>query len=549
MVNRNIFFCSLLLSGISFAQTIEEGDYQYNRFEYDEAALIFEKIGSGLDQAHQEKLAYCYFVTNQAEKGLPYTENLMKGNTNLELIRYKAFHQRELGQYQEAFSSANEYINKGGQLLPLKFRESCSILLNTPEFIEGSTKSIEGNDRKANGLTFSGTSAIYFHEFALDSNYRDIGKAAAAGNRAEAFLMRPFVGDDEWEIVDDSIKDLSINGLQYIPSMGKVFFSASFPASGDLTYTASHIYWADANTVGAPVNKINDWDFGGISDESSCAHLAMTTNGELMVFSKLAKGKDNSDLFYSRNNGGIWSEPAAIPGVNTYLDEMFPQISGDTALYFSSDGHIGYGGLDVFYIPITPDWSYDTILRLPLPLNSCSDDFNYRKISDSSALFVSNRSKGSGDDDVWMWMAPPKPIPPVVVIEEPKPWPLNIDSLLDVWNRQKVYFEFNKGMTGEQFAFVEQLKDLYDQGYVFDIVITGYADARGSLTANDLVGKKRAEAVKANMIKRGINSAYMTTKTEGSRKIENRCKTQYIKCTEEEHKENRFVRLTITQKK
>lgn len=549
MLKRRIFFCSILLGGFSFAQTIQEGDYQYDRFEYDEAAIIYEKLSSSLDQVHQEKLAYCYFVTNQAETGLGYTERLMKTNTNLELIRYKAFHQRELGQYQEAFTTANEYINKGGKLLPLKFRESCSILLNTPEFIEGSVQTLGSNDRKSDNLTFFTNAAVYYSEYALDSNYRDIGLAAKAGNRAEAFLMRPFVNQVEWEIVDDSIKDLSINGIHLIPSEGKVYFTASFPASGDQLYSASHIYWADASSIGQSINKINDWEFGGFSDGSSCAHLTMSSDGKLMIFSKIVKGKDNSDLYFSRNSGGTWSEPAAIPGINTESDEMFPQISGDTTLYFSSEGHIGYGGLDMFYIPITNDWSYDTILRLPLPLNSTSDDFNFQKLSDTSSIFVSNRSKGKGDDDVWMWMAPPKPIPPVIdPIVETKP-ALNIDSLLDYWNKQKVYFEFNKGLTEEQFGFIEQLKGLYDQGYVFDILITGYADSRGSLPANDLVGKKRADAVKANMVKRGINSAYLTTKSVGSRQIENRCKTQYIKCTEEEHKENRFVRLTIVQKK
>lgn len=538
------------MGGISFAQTIQDGDYQYDRFEYDQATLIFEKLSGNLDPAHQERLAYCYFITNQAEKGLRYTEQLMKTNSSIELIRYKAFHQRELGRYQEAFNTANEYINKGGQLLPLRFRESCTILSNMPEWVEGSVASLESNDRKADGLNYSGKTAIYYKEYALDSVYRDIGLAAKAKDKAEAFLMRPFVNGTEWEIVDDSIKDLSINGLQFIPSQGKVFFTASFPASGDLLYTASHIYWADAHQLGTPINKINEWEHGGFTDGSSCAHLTMSTDGTLIVFSKIESGKDDSDLYYSRNVGGSWSSPVAIPGINTPADELFPQIAGDTTLYFSSDGHIGFGGLDLFYIPLNSDWSYDTIIHLPLPFNSTSDDFNYMKLSDSSSVFVSNRSKGKGDDDVWIYRTPPKPIPPAVI--EPltvvKP-ALNIDSLLNYWNAQKVYFEFNNGITDQQFTFVEQLKELYDQGYVFDILITGYADARGSLQANDLVGKKRAEAVKENMVKRGIHSVYMTTKSEGSKHIENRCKTQYIKCSEEEHKENRFVRLTITRRK
>ena len=59
-------------------------------------------------------------------------------------------------------------------------------------------------------------------------------------------------------------------------------------------------------------------------------------------------GKGITDIWMSENKEGKWSTPVNVEDVNTEGREMFPFISKDSVLYFSSDGHLGLGALDIF---------------------------------------------------------------------------------------------------------------------------------------------------------------------------------------------------------
>ncbi len=99
---------------------------------------------------------------------------------------------------------------------------------------------------------------------------------------------------------------------------------------------------------------------------------------------------------------GTYSEPKNLGSkINTEEREMFPYISDDDILYYSSNGHEGYGRLDVFASKI-----FDTTVSIPLnleqPINSSKDDFAY--ILDNTlqkGYFSSNRNEGKGDDDIY----------------------------------------------------------------------------------------------------------------------------------------------------
>ncbi len=108
------------------------------------------------------------------------------------------------------------------------------------------------------------------------------------------------------------------------------------------------------------------------------------------------------------NDDGTYSEPKNLgPRINTEEREMFPFISDENILYFSSNGLPGYGELDVFASKI-----YDTTVAVPInledPVNSKKDDFAY--IIDDTKLkgfFSSNRKGGKGDDDIYTFVADP----------------------------------------------------------------------------------------------------------------------------------------------
>lgn len=87
--------------------------------------------------------------------------------------------------------------------------------------------------------------------------------------------------------------------------------------------------------------------------------------------------------------------------VNTIQREQFPFVSSNNTLYFASDGHFGFGGLDIFKSVIS-NKSYSNPVNLGKPINSNTDDFSFI-INDKkeTGFFASNRPGGMGDDDIY----------------------------------------------------------------------------------------------------------------------------------------------------
>lgn len=112
--------------------------------------------------------------------------------------------------------------------------------------------------------------------------------------------------------------------------------------------------------------------------EGNYAHPAVDASGEMLIFSFRAKGDPlGYDLYVSYKRGPEWIEPMRLQGnVNTRGNELFPFLQNDT-LYFSSDGHPGLGGLDIFRAEMQADGSWGEVFNLMPPFNSGADDFGY----------------------------------------------------------------------------------------------------------------------------------------------------------------------------
>jgi len=111
-------------------------------------------------------------------------------------------------------------------------------------------------------------------------------------------------------------------------------------------------------------------------------------------------GKDIWKIFRDRK-GKPYGEPINLgPVINTPGDEMFPYFQGDSVLYFSSNGHPGLGGLDLFRSTLQDStWSKPENI-LP-PINSSGDDFAIIFKNDIEGYFSSNRVGGLGGDDIY----------------------------------------------------------------------------------------------------------------------------------------------------
>jgi outer membrane protein OmpA-like peptidoglycan-associated protein len=144
------------------------------------------------------------------------------------------------------------------------------------------------------------------------------------------------------------------------------------------------------------------------SDEYSCVHPSLSADGKRLYFaSNMPGGYGCMDLYVVQKLGGAWSKPINLgPEINTDKNEVFPFIHDSNVLFFSSDGHRGIGGLDLFMIDLSQR-KWGNIINLGRPFNSPNDDLGLVLDENGTiGYFASDREGGFGKDDVYMFEAP-----------------------------------------------------------------------------------------------------------------------------------------------
>lgn len=140
-------------------------------------------------------------------------------------------------------------------------------------------------------------------------------------------------------------------------------------------------------------NNITEWSVGD---------PFLTASGDTLYFaSDMPGGYGGTDIYYVvRRGDGDWGEAINMgQRVNTAGDERFPSVSEDGVFYFSSNGHLGMGGLDVFRVE--NHGNVASIENLGFPFNSPHDDFSIRFVQGKEGYFASNRMGGTGSDDIY----------------------------------------------------------------------------------------------------------------------------------------------------
>ena len=145
--------------------------------------------------------------------------------------------------------------------------------------------------------------------------------------------------------------------------------------------------------------------------EYSVGHPTMAADETTLYFSSdMPGGQGGVDLYRSKFINGQWTKPVNLGSeINTSGDEVFPFVR-DSILYFSSDGHYGMGGLDLYQVNLND--TIKSIENLGAPLNSNMDDFGLIIDEENkNGYFTSNRSGGRGSDDIYSFsiLKPKKP--------------------------------------------------------------------------------------------------------------------------------------------
>ena len=140
------------------------------------------------------------------------------------------------------------------------------------------------------------------------------------------------------------------------------------------------------------------------SDNYSTGHPALSPDGKQLYFvSDMPGSLGQTDIFVvDVLEDGNYGDPRNLgPKINTERKEMFPFIN-NKKLYFSSDGHVGLGGLDVFEAAYDAEEGFKDVVNVGKPINSSKDDFSYIVNEETQkGFFASNRKGGKGDDDIY----------------------------------------------------------------------------------------------------------------------------------------------------
>jgi hypothetical protein len=207
-------------------------------------------------------------------------------------------------------------------------------------------------------------------------------------------------------------------------------------------------------------------------------HPTMSVDGNRMIFSSNRCGSKGFDLYESTFDGKSWSFPKSLgEEINTDGDEVFPYLDGEI-IYYSTNGRIGYGGLDLFVF----NESNSKNAHLMAPFNSGSDDFGItrRDLGYTNWLISSNRADSLGIDHIYE-VTMPKGRFTRLQLQNANGTPVANKDFLIRWNKSAETVSEQKCATNAKGALEVYLpKD-------FEIVVNGEVKCKGQMKQSGAV--------------------------------------------------------------
>ena len=181
------------------------------------------------------------------------------------------------------------------------------------------------------------------------------------------------------------------NGLKYERNTCNIYTSIY----NDLTNT-----WSDPVLFDGYSSEVNEIIHPSISEDGNTLFFVSNMPGSI---------SNSEDIWMLKRENGIWSHiPINLgPKINTPYTDAYPFIYGDSLLYFSSIGHTGMGGFDIYLSKMDAQGNFSEPVNLGSPINSSADDFGItlREVgSKENGWFSSNRQdelNKTGQDDIY----------------------------------------------------------------------------------------------------------------------------------------------------
>lgn len=163
----------------------------------------------------------------------------------------------------------------------------------------------------------------------------------------------------------------------------------------DIYYSARvDSFWTDLKRLYYPINKSDSWE----------SQPTISSDGQTLIFaSNRPGGVGASDLYeVTKKDDGSWGDLKLL-SVNTPGDEKSPFLHPDNqTMYFSSNGHLGVGGMDIFYVKKDTAGEWGQPVNIGVPINSEANDLGFFVSTDGkTAYFASNKLEGMGGWDLY----------------------------------------------------------------------------------------------------------------------------------------------------
>jgi len=410
-----IVIISLLMAACTSLQ--QKAQSQFEAGEYQLAINSFSKILEDNPEDRQANLivAESYRLSNRLEMAAPYYDKVLEKEASFDNYFKKGKSLRDQGKYDEAaeaFSSAKEHT-QNDSLVDLADK-AISGIRAIEDITDYWPHHVLENYRLLNtsGIDYApvvNEGFIYFTSSrggggiypATGQGYTRLLRARAEGVKVDVQNVQEIPEFSNEQGLNQGTIAISPDGNTIIYARGNSTSRKDLP---DVSLFASYFRGAAfTDPVFLPVNEDpNIWN----------STPAFSPDGETLYFaSNRPGGYGGTDLYKATRlaNGDFGNAQNLGPEINTAGNEMFPMPVASGEFFFASDGHPGYGKLDLF-VAETKDGKQE-IINLGKNINSTADDFgifftNYPK----EGFITSNREGGVGDDDIYYFQdQTPKP--------------------------------------------------------------------------------------------------------------------------------------------
>ena len=379
---------------------------KYDKLSYIETTKALLKLVEDGNRTPEvlKKLANAYYFNVKMEDASKWYGELFAIKDIV--VEYEYYYRyamalKAIGDYDKA----NEYMQKFAVLKP---NDSRAILFKkSPNYLE-TIEELSGDFELENldfNSRFSDFGTSFYKEGIVFASSRGDGKLYKWNE--QPFLDLYYINESEGKP-----EKLSENiNTKYHES------STSFTKDGNTMYfTRNNYFRGKARKSNEKVNGLKiykaqlvDGNWTNIesmpfnNDDYNVAHPALSMDEKRLYFASDMPGTyGKSDLFYvDINEDGTYGDPVNLgETINTEGRENFPFISNNGTFYFSSDGHQGLGGLDVFMSNL--EATKVAVTNLGKPINSSRDDFEFIIDENTNEGYLtSNRYNGKGDDDIY----------------------------------------------------------------------------------------------------------------------------------------------------